>query len=236
MLQDGRLRVDPARMQAPGGLIQGQVLADAGDQSAAVKLFAQGLDAATVATAAGAADAVTGTADIDVDLRGQGADWRAMAATLEGHAGLALVDGDVENAALMALFGPALRAANLPIDPAGRSRVRCFGTRVDAAAGQVSVRALALDASRLRLDGDGTVNLREQTVDLHLRPTLRIGGTGIAIPVRLTGPIGAPKTAMERGAIAPGRVGISIGGAPAADPCGPALAAARDGRPGVLPR
>ena len=237
LLQDGRLRIDPVRMQAPGGSIQAQFLADATaiPPTASLTLQAPALDAANFATASGNPDALTGTIDLDVQLRAQGDTPRAMAATLEGHAGIALVDGDVENAALAALFGPALRAANLPLDAAGRSRVRCFALRTDAAAGQAAIRALALDATRLRLDGDGTINLVDETLDMHLRPTIRLGSTAVAIPIRLTGPFRAPKTAMERGAIAPGRVGLSIG-ASAPDPCPPALQAARDGRAGAMPR
>lgn len=239
LLQDGRLRIDPAQVMTPGGSVEARVVADAGavPPTLGVTMLAPGLDAAAWAAVAGVPGAATGTADLDVDLRGAGADWETMAATLDGHAGVALVNGDVENQVLLALFGGALRAANLPADAAGRSRVRCFAVRLDAAAGRVDVRTLALDASRARLDGEGSVNLVDQTVDLHLRPVLRLGSTGVAVPVHLAGPLRAPKPELERGAISPGRVGLSIlgGGGPQPDLCGPALVAARGGRPGMAP-
>ena len=239
LLQDGRLRIDPAQVVTPGGSVEARVVADAVavPPTLGVTMLAPGMDAAAWAAMAGVPGAATGTVDLDVDLRGVGAELGAMGATLDGHAGVALVNGDVENQVLLALFGGALRAANLPTDAAGRSRVRCFATRLDAVAGHVDVRTLALDASRARLDGEGSVNLVDQTVDLHLRPVLRLGSTGVAVPVHLAGPLRAPKPELERGAISPGRVGLSIlgGGGAQPDLCGPALAAARGNRPGMAP-
>ena len=219
-----------------------RLLADAAatPPTAAVTLLAPGLDAAPLAAAFGLPGAATGTLDLDLDLdlRAAGATARAMAPTLDGHAGIALVNGDLENQLLLDVFGTALRAAGLPVEAGGRSRVRCFALRFDAVAGHVDVKTLALDASRLRLDGEGGVDLVNGMLDLHLRPTLRIGGTGVAVPVHLLGPFAAPRPALERGAISPGRLGLSILGGAAAQPdlCGPALAAARGNRPGAAPQ
>ena len=192
-----------------------------------VTLRGAGLDAAGLAAAFGEAGAASGQLDLDVALRGAGRDWRAIMATLDGHAGLAFVDGEIDNPVLSALLGQALRAANLPFEPSGRSRVRCLALRADATAGQVALRTLALDTTRLRLDADGSINLVDETVDLHVRPALRLGGAVVVVPVHLLGPWQAPKASVDRGVIAPGRLGFSIGLPQTADTCGPALAAAR---------
>ena len=235
LLQDGRLRADPLAMTGPGGAVQGQLLADAtaAPPSAGLVLRGAGLDAAPIAAALGRPGAVTGAIDLDIQLQGAGADLRAMAAAVQGRVGAALVEGEVDNLALAALFGPALQAANLPIEPGGRSRVRCLAARLDLGGGRATMKALAIDTTRLRMDGDGTMNLVDETLDLHLRPTLRLGAAGVQTPVRVQGPWRLPVPTMERGA--GGRFGLSIGVA-AADPCGPALAAARDGRAGAMPR
>ena len=237
LLQDSRLRLDPASLQGPGGPVQLQLLADAAAEppTAALTAHAPGLAAGPVLAALGAGEGSGGTVDLDVQFRAAGATPRAMAATLDGHLGVALVDAEVENRWLATLFGDALRAANVPLDAGGRSRVRCLALRVDAAAGQAQVRALALDSTRLRLDGEGGVNLVTEALDLHLHPYLRLGGTGVSVPVRLGGTLRTPKPALDAGALAPGRVGVLIGGAAPADACGPALALARDGRAGPPP-
>ncbi len=235
LLQDGRLRVDPMQMVSPGGAVQGQVMADASaaPPTVAVTLRGRGLDAGPIAAALGGGGALTGAVDVDVQLRAAGADVRALAATLEGRLGVALVDGEVDNQALAGLFGPALRAAGLPVELGGRSHVRCLAARFDVAGGQAAMKALALDATRVRLEGEGTFNLVDETMDARLKPTIRIGSAGVQTPVRLTGPWRAPVPALERNLA--GRFGLSIGVA-ANDPCGPGLAAARDGRAGAMPR
>ena len=236
-LQNGRLQIDPAHMQSPGGPLHAVLRADAAatPPTAGLIILAPGLDAAGLAAALGAPGAATGTADLDIDLRAAGPDPRAMAATLAGRIGLALVDGDIDNQLLTTLFGAALRSVSLPIDTTGRSRVRCLALRIDSTAGQAALKTLALDATRLKLDGEGALDLVTETMDLRLRPILRLGPTALAVPVRLSGPFTAPRPQPDKGVIAPGRFGISIGGA-APDTCGPALTAARDGKPGTMPR
>ena len=236
LLQDGRLKADPLQAVGPGGAMQGQVLADAAavPPTVAVALRAPGLDAADVGAGLGWPGALTGAMDVDVQLRGTGADVPALMASAEGHVGLALIDGDVANEALAALFGTALRAAHVPVDAAGRSRVRCLAVRVNVGGGQARVPAMAVDSVRVRLDGDGVVDMVAGTMDLHVRPTIKVGGTSVAIPVRLVGPLLRPAATVERGA--GGRFGLSIGGPAAGDVCMAALVAARDGRDGAMPR
>jgi len=236
VLQDGRLRLEPVTAEAAGGPIHAELLADAGAQPPTLALTAKGsgLAAGPVLAWLGAPETTKGTLDLDLKLRGQGATTRALAATLDGHLGLAVIDGQVENRWLEELFAGALRAANLPIEAGGVSRVRCAALRADASAGQVRLRALTLDTTRLKLDGEGSLNLAAETLDLHLKPRLRLGG-GLSVPVHVGGTFRAPKVALDPGAIAPGRVGITLGGPAPADTCGSALLLARDGQAGPGP-
>ena len=67
-------------------------------------------------------------------LHAAGSVPHALAASLDGHAGLALVDGEVSNAALIAVaLGDVLRqAGGWGWTPAGRSHVRCLAVRANA--------------------------------------------------------------------------------------------------------
>ena len=174
-------------------------------------------------------------AELDVALHAAGATPHALMASLDGHAGIALVDGDVSNAALSAVLGEVMRSSGARLDPNGRSHVRCLAVRADATAGQVRLTALKLDTSRLLLEGSGTVNLADETLALRLRPLLRLGGAGVSAPIRLDGSLRHPVVALDPG-VGTGRVGVVIGGlAGPAESCTPELTAARDGRPGPLP-
>ncbi len=234
LLQDGHLRLEPLQAQVPGGAVQGLVLADATAPAptVAVDLRAPGMDAGPLFAAFGAPELTIGRVDADVQLKGAGASVRTIAASLDGHVGLAMVDGEVDNRWLAGLFGDALRG--LPMELKGRSAVRCLAVRFDAASGQATSRALLLDASRLHLDGEGGVNLADETLDLRLHALVRLGGTAIAVPVHLAGPWRSPRpqVAINGGA---GQGALVIGAAPGPDACPAQLTLARDGRAGPMP-
>lgn len=234
VLHDGLLRLDPASVAVGDKTLAMTLSAAAEPPVVAFTLDGRGLAAGPALALFGGPAAAAGTIDLHADLHARGGSVRALAATLDGEAGLAMVDGEVDNAWLEAVLADALRAGNLPFDAGGRSSVRCAGLRADATAGAVQLRALTLDTSKLKLDGTGQVDLGAEAMDLRLRPVLRLGGS-LGVPVRLRGPILAPKVALDAGALSPGRVGILFGGAAPADTCGPALALARDGRDGPMP-
>lgn len=233
LLQDGRLRLDPVQGQAPGGPVSAALTADAATSGASLSLQAPGLAAGPLLAALSGSDSGSGALDLDVDLHAQGASPRAMAGTLDGHAGLALVDGEFDVGGLLALLGDAV-PKGLPVQPGGRSKVRCLALRMDIAKGQATLGTLLLDATRLHLTGDGTANLQDETLDLHLRPQVRLGLGGVSVPVRVTGPFRAPRAQAEIKGGA-GIPGLLIGAPPPPDECGPRLDAARGGRPGSAP-
>ena len=107
------------------------------------------------------------------------------------------------------------------------------------------------------MEGSGTLNLADETLALQMRPLVRLGGTGVAVPVRVGGtfrspsarldPSGAAGEAGRQAEAAGGRVfGLVIGalgangmiagtGAAAPTDCAAELAIARGGRAGALP-
>ena len=228
-LLDGRLLLEPARITFGDKPLSARIEAVAGNQTLALKVEGPGLPAGPVAALFGG-PAASGAIDLSADLHATGATWRAMAGSLQGRAGLAMADGEIDNAWLLDKLQAAFRAANLPVTAGGDSKIRCAAFRADADAGKVQVQALTLDTSKLQLEGAGGVDLGAETIDLHLRPTLRLGAT-LSVPVHVGGTLRAPKVALDPGALAPGRIGLSIGGAAPPDTCGPALALARGGPP-----
>ena len=236
-LTNGALRLDPASFVAPQGRVDFSASLDASQPAPPVALALRSAAFATdpMLVAFALPGGSEGTAEIDVALHAAGVSPHALAASLDGHAGLALVDGELANAALVAVLGNTLRSAGAALDPSGRSHVRCLALRADATSGEVMLTALKLDTARLSLEGAGTISLSDETLALRLRPLLRLGVAGVSSPLRLSGPLRRPSVAMDS-ADGSGRVGVVIGGlAGPADNCAAELAAARDGRVGRLP-
>ena len=235
--QDGVLRVDPGSVQAPEGRVAFSASADARQAAPPVALALRSGAFAIdpLLEAFGLPGGSEGMADVDVALHAAGLTPHALAASLDGHVGLALVDGEISNAALSAALGDVLRMAGARLDATGRSHVRCLAVRADAQNGVVTLSALKLDTSRLLLEGGGTVNLADETMALRLRPLLRLGGAGVSAPLRVAGPLRHPAVALDTLG-ATGRVGVVVGGlAGPAESCTAELTAARDGRAGPLP-
>jgi uncharacterized protein involved in outer membrane biogenesis len=235
-LMDGVLRLDPLAVQAPEGRIDGSLSADASQPQPTVALTLRSAAFALdpLLLAAGLPGGSDAPVEVDVALSGAGQSLHDLVSHLDGHVGLAMVDGTVANAALAAAFGDLVPKGAGRLDAAGRSPVRCLAIRLDAQAGQVNMAALDLDTSRLGLEGSGSVNLADETLGLRLRPTVRVGGTGILAPVRVGGDLDHPSASLDAQGVE-GRSGIVIGGAPAPDACPAALTLARDGRAGRMP-
>jgi AsmA protein len=242
VLDDGALRIDPASVRGPEGQVDFSLSADARQAAPPVALALRSGAFAIdpLLQALGLPGGSDATAEVDVAVHAAGASPHALAASLDGHAGLAVVDGDISNAALLQGLGEALRTAGAGLDPKGRSHLRCLAIRADAQAGQVTVSALKLDTPRLLLEGTGTLNLADETMDWRLRPFLRLGAASVLAPLHVAGPIVHPAVAMDAPR-AGGRAGVIIGGAAGAidaramEDCAPELTAARDGRPGAMP-
>jgi AsmA protein len=261
LLQDGKLRLDPFAAVLPGGRMELKLSADATEAAppVSVAMRAPGLALKPLLAVLGLPDDASGVVDVDLDLRGAGRTPHAIAAGMDGHAGLSMVNGRIENRLIAETIGQALREANLPDFGVrgGNSEVRCFAARLDAVHGVAQLRALLLDATLVHMEGAGSVNLGDETLALRLEPLARVGGIGVMVPLRVGGTFRKPKATVDAvGAAgeaarlaegASGKGGPLLGiviGALGADRmiagagrggCAEQLAIARGGRAGPLP-
>jgi AsmA protein len=235
-LVDGRLALNPFRAQAPEGAIIGGASIDAtSDQPpVAVTLRSPSIAAGAIATLLGYPQGATGAMQVDAELSGIGPTRATFESGLNGRLGLAMVNGAISNTMISGLIGDALQTAGVPSLGDGMSQVRCLALRMDFANGVGTVTTLGADTSRLSLSGDGTINLNGGTLDMHLRPQVKLGPTEISSPVSVAGPFGALKATLDP-AFGNGRVGIQIGGSPSNSGCTEKLAVARNGLGGPVP-
>lgn len=253
VLSHGKLTVDPFAADVPGGHLSGSLSVDAAQSSPAVHLVlhAPGLALKPILAATHQPAYATGNVEIYADLSGSGDTPHAIAASLSGSLGLAMAGGTLDNRLMGNLLGKvmdSLNALNL-VGKGGSSDLRCFGMRMDAQRGIGTIKALALSSSLLTMSGGGTVNLGTETLDMTMRPQARIAGTGVVIPLTVTGPIRDPAVKMNdlrtaeanagtvAGAVIGGATGLGIVGGllgtdkllggGSGDVCPAALAAAR---------
>ena len=237
-LADGKAALNPFRASVKSGVVVGGASIDANPEQppVAISLRASAFPAGLLTALAGIPDGASGALQLDLQLSGAGQTPRTLAASLDGHAGLSMVNGELDGQLIQALVGDTLNAAGVPSIGAGNAAVRCLALRVDFSHGLADIRALAADTSRLSLDGSGEIDLAAETFDLHLKPSLHTGSIAATAPVSLTGPFAAPKAALDP--VMGGRVGFSLNtnadeAAPSA--CDSKLSIARGGAPGPMP-
>ena len=256
VLRNGNLRVDPFSADLPEGKLDGALSADAAQSPprVALRLHAPGLAVAPLLAAAGMAGYASGNLEVRADVHGAGDTPHAIASTLDGPIGLDMVNGKVDNRLLGSTLGSILREVNL-LDLVGRggvSDVQCFAMRLDSKNGVMAVRPLVLSSTLLTMDGEGSVNLRDETLSLRVRPQARVVGTGLVVPLQVNGPLRSPSVtpdpaatvtqnagtvagAVITGATPLGMIAGAVGGQKLLGgggvDCGPALAAARGGAP-----
>jgi len=194
-LHGGRLLADPLAIDGPGGRIALRVAAEgaASPPSLDVSARAPSLDLAALIPALGLPGGVSGMLDAETSLSARGRTLREMAAGLNGSLGLALADGRVDISLLDSVAGD-LRRLLLPNAPRnGSEAVRCLALRLQARDGVAGAQAMLLETDIASVLGSGSVDLRQERLDLRLLPRARLGGIGLAIPVVVDGALAQPR-------------------------------------------
>jgi len=266
-LRDGKLRLDPFSAELPAGRVTATLSADATQAAPPVALTfrSPGLALRQLYADLGREGDASGSLEVDIDLRGAGLTPRAIAAVADGHIGLAIVGGTMDNRLLnLGFMGDVLRGISLGelLGRGGVSQLRCFALRMDTKFGAGDMRALLLESSTMLVEGGGRLSLADESLALRLRVQPRLGALSVMVPVRVGGSLAAPRiqpdpTGMPGAAAqtATGAVGtaaeiagtgvgavtgaLGLGQPPSViggqDACATQLAIARGGRAGPTP-
>lgn len=256
-LTQGRLVIDPLSVTIPGGPVAGRAALDAAARPARAELRldsrGRGLDLAALRRGFGVPTGFDGSAELAFTLRGEGATTRALAASLSGEAGAAMVGGRFTGATALRI-GPDLARVLLPRGtPAGGVALRCLALRLNAESGLVSSETLLVAGDFGRIDGSLAINLRDEAIAARLLPDVHLMGVTVRAPVTIGGTLANPRMDVDPAAAVARVLADTVanrlwrsstveylrdvtGGAPPGGDCGPALTLARLGRAGPMPQ
>ncbi len=217
VLRDGRASLDRLTADAPEGpvAITGTVDTTQSPPRIALSVRAPNVSVRPLLLALGERPFASGRLEVMADLRGAGDTVRAIAASLDGTAGFAMAGGSYDPGQVGGFLAKVASQTNV-LDLIGRSgaktsEIRCLAARFDIRQGIATLHPLLLSSSLLTASGSGSVNLRDETVALMLRPQGRMGGTGFSIPVRVTGTLRQPKAEIDASAAAGANAGTIAG-------------------------
>ena len=232
-LRNGALTLAPFALTIPAGRLSGQVTVNAATNPAQFGLRLRsdgaGLDLAALS---GALDGLglRGRGDIAADLRGTGTTTRAIAASLNGDMGLALVNARLEQGTAMEALGALLALLSPNSQRLGAVDLRCVALAFGAEQGMAQSRALFMDSAIGQIGGQAAINLRDESLNGRLNTNLRVFGFGLRAPVNLGGTLAAPRIGVAAGAAlgqtAIGLLGDTLTGRVVTDPLGNLLGGA----------
>jgi uncharacterized protein involved in outer membrane biogenesis len=216
VLRNGKLQIDPLSADLPEGHVNASLSADAAQQNPPVAIRAQipALALQPLLAAMGKPEMINGSLNVQADLHGAGTTPHAIASTLDGSFSVTMGKGTIDNRLLGSTLASVLREINM-LDLVGRggtSQVECFVANATASHGVATFHPLAFASSLLTMDGGGSVNLGNETLDLRVRPQGRVAGTEIVVPMRISGPWRSPATAPDAAAAVTQNAG-SVAGA-----------------------
>ena len=226
-LRNGALTLAPFNLTIPAGRLSGQITVNAAANPAQFGLRLRsegtGLDLAALS---GALDGLglRGQGEFATDLRGAGATTRAIAASLNGEFGLALVNGRLEQGSVMEALSTVLTLLAPGTQRLGALELRCLAIAFGAEQGLAQSRALFLDSAIGQITGQASINLRDESLGGRLNTNLRVFGLGLRAPVNLGGTLAAPRIGVASGAAlgqtAAGLLADTLSGRFATDPIG----------------
>lgn len=242
-LLNGALTIDKLTGMSPGGPVNLRFSYDTGSATAPMQLRIQAPAIAIkpVLIALQRPEDISGNLAIDLDLAAAGRDPHALASSLHGRAGLALVDGEIDTTMFAQYMFAMLRQAKMPMHliSVGLSRTRCFAAALVANHGDIQLDTLVLDSERLLIEANGRAQGRAELIDVRIRPQLRFGGPSLTVPLRLAGSYNGIRMLIDGAADGTDVPKAFLASAHAAergaDACPAALTAARNGAAGPMP-
>ena len=202
-LEDGLLRLDPLEMKVADGSVAGTVQLDARPNpiESALDLKARSLDLPKLMPSMKAQN--VGRVGGYVKLKGRGNSVGDMLGTADGEAGIAMGRGRLSNLMLELAGLDIAESLEFLVEKDKTVPIRCAYGDVEAKEGAFNIRAFALDTTDTVVFGEGSANLRDESLAIKLKVKPKdMSPLALRSPLRITGTLKHPKVRPEMGPLA----------------------------------
>jgi uncharacterized protein involved in outer membrane biogenesis len=143
-------------------------------------------------------DRVRGRADVTLDLRSSGESRQALTDALNGSAVIFVSDGRIASEWANAMLKDVTRSLFSSSWKQGDQAFECLAASLTAEQGVIPDALLLLDADQTRIVGRGSIDLRQQRLDLEFTPHPRDPGLlSLAARVRVRGSFSEPRITIN---------------------------------------
>lgn len=218
-LKGGNLTVAPIKGTVAEGAIDGSIKLDGRKDAAglAAKLLLTKVNLDTLLTDMQVTEDIEGKGNINVDVAGRGTSVAKIMAGLNGRASVLMGEGRMKTTFMQNMLGGAGNLLNQVLDKgkAGYTVVHCAVLDFPISKGIATAKAFYIDSETRGIIGTGTVNLRNETLDLVVDPRNKKKIDKASLPVHITGTFLAPDYEIDTKAAASkltGALGIELPG------------------------
>jgi len=168
------------------------------------KINLQNLNTLTIARDASGFDRIEGRMNSSIDITASGKTTQAMKQTLAGKADVRLTDGAIRGVDIAKLINniQTVLVRGHQNDPNEKTEFTEFATTFDIQQGVATSQDLRLLGPLVRMDGSGSINIPNETINMRLNPRVvsslagqggDFDASGLKIPLIVEGPLAKPK-------------------------------------------
>ena len=172
LMENGLVRLDPLNFGVAGGDIRSTIRMDARESTIRTRadIAARGLNLAKLLPTVELARDAIGKVGGDIKLAGSGNSIAKMLGSSDGAATVGMGRGQISNLLMEWAGLDIAEALKFMIKGDRKIPIRCAFGDFAVANGVMTANSLAFDTTDTIIVGEGTINLRDETLDLKLRP------------------------------------------------------------------
>jgi uncharacterized protein involved in outer membrane biogenesis len=204
-LQDAVITLDPLAFEIGGGHLNTVVSLDGrkDPMQAPAVIRARRVGISGLFPAVTMTHSNIGEVNVHADLSGRGNSVADMLATSDGQVGLVVGSGELSKMLLEKISLHLLEILQLKLTGDKPVQLRCGVADFAVKEGVMNVNALVLDTDVSTITGGGTIDLRQEQLDLTLVPKTRHTSlVSLRGPIKVKGPLAKPAVSLPKGKIA----------------------------------
>jgi len=212
-LKGGNLTVDTLQAQAFGGKLAGKLSLD-GSKARPVLLAdldIAKLDLNQLMAQFGEEGLLEGKVDLSVNAKGAGASVREIMADLNGDTELVMHKGKIASKYVELLAADVVKV----LMPGGKggdeTKINCLVNRYDIKNGIAKSTGLLFDTERISVIGDGQIDLRQEKLDLQIKPRPKDASlVSLSIDLDIGGTLASPSVKPSTASVLKGVAGLAL--------------------------
>ena len=213
-VENGVLTLKPLAFAFIQGKLSGAVTVDARKDVPLTKVDARITDVHVEHFIKSGEKPLTGVVEARAQLSGEGASVHKVASSANGVVTAVMPQGGMKKSLAEWLGVNVLSALGVSLSgDQSQTSLRCAVMSFHAEHGVLNSRQIVLDTDPTRLDGQGDINLKDETLDITLQGKPKhFQLLRLRAPVKLSGSLSAPRISVDKSAaLAQGALGAGLG-------------------------